>query len=114
MSLKRVATKSTTPHPQVIDSEEEQNPPPADPQSAGDQNPTAPTDPETDIDHAQIVGQLMAAIEKEIGGKGTGEPTQTHPAPLVSIFPLNLLIFVGFLLLFLILNRCRLYEFCFK
>ena len=64
MPLKRV--KSTTHNPQVTDLEEEQNPPPVDPQSAGDQNPTTPTDLEVEIDHAQIVGQVMATIEATI------------------------------------------------
>ena len=43
---------------------------------------------------------IEATIEEEIGGQGTEEPSQEHPAPPVSIFPLNLLIFVDFWVVF--------------
>ena len=100
MPLKRAAIR-TPPNPQVPESEEEQNSPPADPHSTSDLNPT---DPEMEIDPTQIVGQVMVAIEatieEEIGGQGTEEPSQEHLAPLVSILPLNLVIFVGFWFVF--------------
>ena len=88
MPLKRVTKKSTTP---MIDLEEEQNPALADPQSTGDENPTTPTNPETEINHAQIVRQVMATveatIEEEIAGQGTEETTQKHPAPPEAFSP---------------------------
>ena len=100
MPLKRAAIR-TPPNPQVPESEEEQNSPPVDPHSAGDVNPT---DPEMEIDPTQIIGQVMAAIEatikEEIGRQGTKEPSQEHPAPSVSLLPLNLLIFDGFWVVF--------------
>ena len=53
-----------------------------------------------EIDHAQIVGQVMADIkatnDEEIGGQGMEEATQEHLTPPVSLLPLNLLIFVAF------------------
>ena len=56
------------------------------------------------IDHAQIIGQVMANIEatneEEMGGQGVEEPTQGEAAPLVSIFALKSLNCFGLFVVF--------------
>ena len=64
-------------------------------------NPTPPqmipTNPKMAIDHAQIIGELMADIQatnkEKMGGQGTKEPTQGEAAHLLSIFTLEFLNF---------------------